>query len=274
MGKPRFEFTVKPDNKNRHVRVLVKELDERIKAMIEWLPYLVAEPTLADIERMAPTDVPGYPRMLELRGMHVRGVDSTVAILAPGYSFASKLHQRDAEHTLLFVKAARRTDPKTGGRKVVSQAAVVLANHSPWTMATLPFEPNRKIASVRAIRVTKIEVAKIEALRKKELPGVQQQLHRLGITRLRGSADKIERKVTRDVGFEVLRREFGIHAKSQPHWRPALQAARTEHLDAALKSLVRWFTVPSERRWKKNLVVRQEHGSVLGRIRRFQQALT
>jgi len=274
MAKVALQFTVKPNNRNRQIRVMVNELDERIAAIIEWFPFLVAEQTLADVVRMAPSDVPGYPDMLELRKINVKGVDSAVGIIAPGYKFASRIKSGDETVTLLFVKAVKRVDRLTGERMVVSEAAGLLAKHSPWTVETLPFEPERSIASIRAIRVNEREVKKIGEMRQKELAMVRQQLRRLGVSRMRTGKERIGRKVTRDIGFEVLRREFGIQTRAKAHWRPALSAARTMHVDAALKKLVRWLTVPSERRWQKNLVLKQEQGSVVSRVRRFQQAVS
>jgi len=274
MAKPALQFTVKPNNRNRQIRVMVGELDERIAAIIEWLPFLVAEQALADVVSRAPGDVPGYPGMLHLRKVNVKGADQVIGILAPGYKFASKLKQEDAAVTLLFVKAAKKVDMASGERRLVDEAAGILAKHSPWTMDTLPYEPNRRVASIRAIRATAAEVKKIEVERQKELPAVQKQLQKAGIKQFRAAKERFGRKVTRDIGFEVLRREFGIQSKTSAHWRPAIKAARTEHVDAALKKLVRWLTVPSEKRWQKNLVIKQEQGSVISRVERFQKAVS
>lgn len=274
MAKPTLQFTVKPHNRNRQIRVLASELDKRTAAIIEWFPYLVAEQALADIVRMAPGDIPGYPGMLALRRVTVKGVDQTIGILAPGYKFSTKLRQEDAETTLLFIKANKKMDLASGEPRFVSEAACVLSKHSPWTVGTLPYEPDRRAASIRAIRVTPAEVKKIEAMRQKELPAIQQRLQKAGVKQMRSAGERIERRVTKDLGFEVLRREFGIQAKPSAHWRPAIRAARTEYVDAALKKLVRWLTVPSEKRWQKSLVIQQEQGSVISRVKRFQQAVS
>jgi len=274
MAKPLLQIMAKPNNRNRQIRVLVNELDDRIAAIIEWLPFLVAEQTLADVVRMAPGDVPGYPGMLQIRKVNVRGIDQAIGIIAPGYKFASRLKQDDAAVTLLFVKAVMKTDLGSGKRRLVNEAAGILAKHSPWTMNTLPYEPDRTAASIRALRATSAEVQKIEAERQKELPAVQKQLQKAGIKQFRAAKDRVGRKVTRDIGFEVLRREFGIQSRASAHWRPAIRTARTEHVDTALKNLLRWLTVPSEKRWQKNLVIKQEQGSVISRVKRFQQAVS
>jgi len=266
-----LQITIKPNAYNKKVELLVSELDERTKAIIQWLPFLVAENTLADIKGGAPGDVPNYPKMLQLRQLELRGVDSTVGIVAPGYSHSARLSAKDATVTLLFIKAVRRLNPDTGKRES-SRVAKLLAKHSPWTMGTLPVELPRKIATMRALRVTEREVKKIEKMRVADLPGVVSSLKKWGVV-LRDGGDKIKRRASRDIAFEVLRREFGIEAKHRAHWRPALRMARTAHVDTSLKKLLRWLTIPTERRWKKNLVVKKEQAGMAKRVKRFQSAV-
>lgn len=266
-----FEMTVKPSNRNRQIGVLVNELDDRIASIIEWFPYLVAEATLEDIVSLAPRDIPKYPKMLGIRQLTLKGIDNTIGILASGYSYSHRLSAGDERETLLFVKAVRRMNPDTG-KNEASKSALLLAKYSPWTMSTLPFEPHRALASIRAIRASEREVKKIEAMRQKDLPQVRKLLEKEG-AKLRSPGERIGRRVTRDIGFEVLRREFGIQARHKAHWRPALRMARTSHVDATMKKLVRWLSVPSERRWKQHLVIRQEQASAATRIRRFQAAV-
>jgi hypothetical protein len=139
-------------------------------------------------------------------------------------------------------------------------------------MGTLPFEPPPRHASIRAVRATEREIQRIEAMRKKELPGVKVELAKQQI-RVRENTERFARRVTRDLAFEVLRREFGIKATHRAHWRPAIRAAATTHADQALKELIRWFAVPSERRWKRNLVVKKAQPAVTRRIKRFQSVV-
>lgn len=270
MANP-FQVTIKPRPYNRKVELLVSELDERTKAIIEWLPYLVARETMKDVINGAPRDVPGYPKMLKLRQIELRDVDSTIGIIAPGYAHSRRLSAQDATVTLLFIKAVRRMNPDTGKRES-SKVARLIAKHSPWTMGTLPIELPRNLATMRALRVSEREVKKVEEMRMADLPGIVGTLRKWGVT-LRTRGQKIERRATRDLAFEVLRREFGIEAKHRAHWRPALRTARTAHVDAALKGLLRWLAIPSERRWKKRLVIKKEQPGVAKRIKRFQDAV-
>lgn len=270
MAKPTLDITIKPNANNRRVQLLVGELDERIEAIMEWFTYLVAEAAFEDIKARAPTDIPGYPKLLQLRRVDLKGVDSAFAIMAPGYAHSQRLKGEDAASTLLFVKAKLILGPDR--TKIPSPLGKLLAKHSPWTMGTLPFEPPPRHASVRAVRATEREVQRIEDMRKKDLPAVKAELAKQQI-RIRENTERFARRVTRDLAFEVLRREFGIKATHRAHWRPAIRAAATTHADHALKELVRWFTVPSERRWKRNLVIKKEQPAVARRIKRFQSVV-
>lgn len=270
MARVKLELTVKQKPYNRRVELLVDELDDRIKAIVEWFPYLVAEAAFEDVKSKAPTDVPGYPNLLQLRQVELRGVDSAFAIMAPGYAHSQRLKNEDAAVTLLFIRAKFVLGPE--GKKVPSALGKLLAKHSPWTMGTLPFEPPARLASIRAVRATEGEVRRIEERRRKELPAITAELRDQGI-KIREGTERFSRRVTRDLAFEVLRREFGIRATHRAHWRPAIRAAATTHADQALKELVRWFAVPSERRWKKNLVAKKEQPGVARRIKRFQSAI-
>jgi len=269
--KDPFGLTVKPSNYNRKVELLVSELDERIESIIQWLPFLVAQDVLENLRRSSPKDVAGYPKMLQLRQIDLRDVDSTIGVLAPGYAHSQRLKGMDAPHTLLFIRP--KTMVSDNGKREVSQIATLLAKHSPWTMNTLPFEPPTKMAAMRSVKATETEVKKIEIARKADLPAVKDKLQKLGVQLRKGGSDPFSRRVTRDIAFEVLRREFGIEAPHRAHWRPAIRAARTEYTDAALEQLIRWFTIPSERRWKKDLVIKKEQPSVAKRVGRFQMAV-
>ena len=271
MPRNPLEIRIDPKAYNKRVELLVSELDERCAAIIDWLPFMVAGSTLTDIKGGAPGDIAGYPKMLKLRDVPVKGVDRTVAIMVPGYAHSQRLRASDSPVTLLFIKAVKRFNEETGKREAIG-AAKLLAQHSPWTMSTLPVELPRKWGTMRAVRATAREVEKIEEMRREDLPEVTRTLIEHGMT-IRKGTEKISRRVTRDLAFEVLRREFGIEAKHRAHWRPAIRAAQREHVDEALKKLLRWFVVPGERRWKKNLVIKKERASVAKRVKRFQSVV-
>ena len=137
-------------------------------------------------------------------------------------------------------------------------------------MTTLPYEPGRAEASIRSRRVSTRETQKIEAQRKADLSQVKAELKEAGVKETRPHPTLIQRRVSRDIAFEVLRKEFGINAKHQAHWRPAIRAARRKYVAQALRKLVRWLTVPSERRWKTEVVTKQEKPSTVKRIQGFQ----
>lgn len=265
-----MKLEVKASPNNRRVRLLVSELDERMEAILHWVPYYVAEATLDEISGTAPRDIAGYPRMLSLRRVQIPQIDEAIGILAPGYKASQRLKRADAATTLLFITPRRVV---VGTERTADPKAAILGRHSPWTMTTLPFEPDRRIASITSRRVSEREVTKVEAMRRKDLPAITKQLADLGAP-VRKNKLLLSRRVSRDIGFEVLRREFGIGARHHAHWRPALRRARGQYLNAALKKVIRWLAIPSERRWMKPApALPKETAGAAKRIRRFQDAV-
>lgn len=259
-----MEFFLKQDAYNKKIYDLVAELPDRVQAIINVFPDRIAEDVLNELIRTAPKDIPRYPKMLKLVQLDAQGIDSTVGIIVPGYEQSYRLRASDAAAVLLYVK------PREFKNQKPDPGAVILAEHSPWTMATLPYEIHRMQGSIKSRRVHPREVQKIEKKRKSELPTVVRKLKDVGIYPKRTHPVLMQRRVTRDVAFEVLRKEFGINTKHQAHWRPALRAARRKYVGKTLMKLVRWLTVPSERRWKKRVTRKREKASTIRRIQSFQ----
>jgi hypothetical protein len=259
-----MEFFLKQDAYNKKIYDLVKELPLRVEAIISHFPDEIAELVYTELRKNAPKGIQNYPKMLKLRKIDVPGVDSTVGIVVPGYEHSYRLRMSDVKDTVLYVK------PKEYKGRPMDPGAMVLARRNPWTMATLPYEPHRRDASIRSRKVSMREVNKIGAQRKADLPQVKNELKEAGVEMKRLHGALIQRRVTRDIAFEVLRKEFGINTKHQAHWRPAIRAARRRYVTKVLKKLVRWLTVPSERRWKTEVVTQQEKASTVRRIKGFQ----
>jgi hypothetical protein len=259
-----MEFFVKQDAYNKKVLKLVEELPDRVMAIIVHFPDLIAQLVYEDIRKSAPKGIPKYPKMLKLRQIDVPGVDSTVGIIVPGYEHSYRLRTTDAKDTVLYIK------PRVYKERGLDPGAVALAKRNPWTMTTLPYEPHRTHASITSRRVSPREAAKIEVLRKRDLPQVKLELKEGGVEAKRPHPTLVQRRVSRDIAFEVLRREFGINAKHQSHWRPGIRAARRSYVAKTLRKLVRWLTVPADLQWKRDLVTQREKASTVKRIQGFQ----
>lgn len=260
-------ITIEPARVNRSTESLVSTLVLRVQAIIRHTPEDMAFRTLAALQGMAPDDIKGYPALLRVYRFKIRGQDAA-GIMAPGYANSYRLSRADAQRTVLYVK------PRSVAGVVVDPAATVLWRSNPWTMGTLPYEPNRREASILSRRVSAREAEKIEKRRLAERPAIDRELVELGKDLSRRDPVLLDRRVTRDLAFEVLRREFGLgDAPHVAHWRPAVRLARTSLPKAVLKSYLRWFTVPSEQRWKKPLKAKVGKPAEAAKVGAFQSYL-
>lgn len=259
-----MKLTIENQRKNKRVYDLVDELPDRVQAIIEHFPGLVAADFLEDVAARAPKGIERYPKMLQLRKMELKGVDSVAGIIAPGYEQSKRLRAADVTDTVIYVK------PRSIGGAAPDAAASILAEHNPWTMSTLPFEPKKEQASLTSRRVSVKEVSKIEQRRSDERASVDLKLKEIGVVPARSHPTLIKRRVTRDIAFEVLRAEFGINAQHRAHLRPALVRVKKKHVRFHMKKLIRWLAVPSERRWKRRVQIRPEKASTARRLKEFQ----
>lgn len=262
----KFEIRERPENKR--VRQLIRELPDRVRAIIEYMPAGVAVKVLDELNKTAPSDIAGYPDMLVLRRFQLQGVDSTVGVVAPGSAHSQKLRMEDAADTALYIKAKR------GSGGAPDAGAVILAQHNPWTMETLPYEPSKRQAIIVSRKVSPREHGIIIARRTAEKSEVVAQLQGIGIEPGRIHPTLLQRRVGRDIAFEVMRREFGFQGQHDAHWRPAIRKARTTFVVELLKKpFIRWLAVPSEQRWRKKVAIKPERAGTAKRLQGFQDVV-
>lgn len=270
-----MKFEVKQKSKNKQVYQLVKELPERVDAITYFFPQFIAEMVLEDVRRSAPEDIPGYPKNLVLRRYDDPLSDSAVGIVVPGYSHSKRLRSEESRRTILLVTAK---DPPRGAAlsdsaKAKFSAAEVLQKFSPWTMATLPVELDRRFASIRSRRVLRREALRVEERRKADMSGeAGASLRATGVELRRAHPVLLSRRVTEDLAFEVLRREFGINAPHVAHWRPAIRNAKRTYPRKVLKRwMLRWFAVATEKRWRsRGKPLKRDKVSTLRGLQEFQ----
>jgi len=260
-----FYFKEKPDNKLAYK--LVKEWPRRLEAFITALPQDVAKDVHLDIMKMAPGDIPKYPDMLKVVQFPDQQDWKIVGVLPPGWNYSQRLRASDIQRTVLYVM------PKLRAGKVVSQAAVVLERNNPWTMDTLPYEPKKDEAGIRARRVDENDVKKIEEQRKADKTRIVSELRSLGVPIRDTGKVLLERRVSRDIAFEVLRREKGIGMPGKAHWRPAVRAIYTQHFKKAMEDLGVWMVDPENEQWKERRNLPAEVASVIRRVQEFQDRI-
>lgn len=250
---------------NRRVFGLVSELEERVAAIVRHFPEDLAMELLPHLQKAAPNDIPRYAQLLGVRRFQLAGVDSAAGIMVAGYAHAHRLTEADAPRTVLFIR------PKVRAGEAMDPGSVVLWRANPWTMGTLPYEPPKRVASILSRRVSAREAAEIDRRRTMDLPMVVQELRALGVAITRVHPVRLERRVTRDLAWEVLRREFGLgDAPHVAHWRPTLRYAKTVLARHLFKSYLRWLSVPSEHRWERPLTTKFGKVGDVKRIQGFQ----
>lgn len=144
---------------------------------------------------------------------------------------ARKIKKVQTDRTLLYIKPikkAGKSDPKV----------LILERFGPWTLDTLPFMPDKRIADIVTKKVNENDVRKISQARTKDAPIWKRELQKVG-AKLPSDSNKLvsinSRKSIPDVAFESLRMEFGLDGnESSSHWRRAV----SELVSSALLSIM------------------------------------
>ena len=261
----KFYFKEKPSNKLAYK--LAEEWVERLNAFMLALPQEVAKSVHEDVMSFAPDDIPQYPKMLKVVQFPDQQGWKIIGVLPPGWNYSQRLRSSDVQRTVLYIL------PKLRAGTVVSKAAVVLERNNPWTMDTLPYEPKKDEASIRARRVDESDVKKIEEQRRSDKATIISELRSLGVPIRDTGKVLLERRVSRDIAFEVLRREKGIGMPGKAHWRPAVRAVYTQHFKKAREELMVWMVDPEDEQWKENRNLPVESASVIGKVQEFQDRI-
>lgn len=262
-----MEFYIKESKKNKEAHKLVETWQERLDALILALPQEIAKEVHLDIVKLAPTDMPKYPDMLKVVQFPKQGDWQLMGIIPPGWNYSQRLRTSDIQRTLLNIL------PKMRGGEVASQAAVVLSRNNPWTMNTLPYEPSRQEASIRSRRVDEKDVQAVEKKREADKAAIIQELRSLGVPIRATGKVLLERRVSRDIAFEVLRREKGIGMPGKAHWRPAVRAIYTQHFKKVMEELGMWMADPDNDKWQEDRNLPIEAASVIKRVQEFQDRI-
>lgn len=136
-----------------------------------------------------------------------------------------KAHKLDTTQTILTIhpKHQRAVGP------ILPSPATVLEKYSPWTLDTLPFSPDRRVATIVSRRVAKGVVATTARKNMKQEALWRRELAEVGIRNIRkkhGPNEKTfsDARVVPDLAFDAFRLEFGLGGvRAKPHWRPAVR---------------------------------------------------
>jgi hypothetical protein len=210
----------------------VRMLSKRYGAAVE--PVLAAEASRMrrDVLARAP-DIEGYRKSLVVVAVKGKPQGWTrVGVVG----MPRKIRMRDEapgqNRMVLYVMPT-----KFGERVqwVMSMSGVI------WTPDTLPAEPPRKMASIVARRVSQREFDWAAAESAAKRPAMVDMLNALKIPVLVSKAE-IRRRVELDMGFEVLRAEFGLGGvPGQAHWRPAIKKAVKRFRGVGFARMTDWL---------------------------------
>ena len=260
-------ITITEMKSNKDVYRLLDEWEERTQAVVVALPRMVAEDVLAEVKANAPKDIQGYPDILQIMSIPKAKDWAIFGILPEGSAGSQRLEAVDVQRTVLYVR------PKLV-RGVASPAAVVLERQNPWTMDTLPYEPKIREASLISRRVTEHEVAVIEKQRTKDRPAVERELQGLGVELRSKAKVLLSRRVTRDLGWEVLRHEFGVPpVRGKAHWRPAVEKWKQFAERRLKKDLLPWVADPENSDWRRGDTVPDGKASAIEDLLPFEEVI-
>jgi hypothetical protein len=140
----------------------------------------------------------------------------------------------------------------------VPPAIEVLERYNPWTIDTLPFQPERSEAMIISRKVDRREADRVSKLRKRDTPQWRAELDRAGVRNIKKDRQIKPPKSVKtipDVAFEALRLEFGLGGvKGHAHWRPAilrLVHGGVKHEVRHKKDYAKTLTSLKFRGWKK-----------------------
>lgn len=241
---------VEPDKKNASTMQLVGELSERVRTVQRMLPYYASAHTIDHVREKAPRGAVELKRALRIS--RVKGLpDNQTAYVVHAVPRGKATKRSEEESTVLYVSA------KPNLLRRVPDSVRILEDHSPWTVDTLPFQPDVRTSVVVSRSVNPRVVGKVRESRKRDRPVWRRKMLDAGLRETRKD-QRIRRnralKAIPDVAYDSLRLEFGLGGMpSKPHWRPAILKLASGGLAGMIRSnreISRTMTDPNYQSWR------------------------
>lgn len=221
-----------------------KSLPRRAEAVMRYITLEMTRKTMAAIQSGAPADMK-YAEYLEVLRVKSDKVGYVIAYMGK----PEAIEDTDSETTVYYYKPLKR---KQKGATAVLR---VLREYGPYTQEMLP-DVDTPLAKVVYRECTPQEVLATRQRNQKQEYQLRSDLAALGV-RLPAQRSKTEIKgmeVFSDLAFKVLRREYGIRAKSNPHWRPAIRKVVSDQELAnmmASPKVAEILTNPNYQGWRR-----------------------
>ena len=250
---------------------LAREWPQRIRAYKRLAMLKIVREVLESLQDDAPVlegeDKP-YTNHLDI--YRVRGSD-TYAILHDGRVPTKHLSDLDGETTALYVKPPGRPIGKQGA------IAQLLAPFSPFTLRSWPAVLNRSPAVVVYRSVRRDEVRRIYNRNLKDQHSMKQALARVGVRFKVDEYAAEDVEAVSDIVFQVLRLEFGLGTRKQPHWRPGIRKGQSSAVlrwVAEQPQIVRTLSDPRYPGWRSLGMIRKViEARDLEELREFQERI-
>ena len=201
------------------VSKLVQQWPARARALMRMTAYMAARGVYRGVKAKIPAqhgELRKAIRLSRIVGLPDSAQGYAVHAIAKGRSIPTS----DEPTTVMYVSA------KTNLMTKVPRSVRILEEHGPWTVDTLPYQPDLKFATVVSRKANPRTVAKVRRMRHRDRAVWRRKMNDAGLREIRkGARLQANRRMKSvpDVAFESVRLEFGLGgAASHPHWRPAI----------------------------------------------------
>lgn len=251
--KPWIEIEL--DIHSRRTLEYVAQMQDRKKAILRAVPYIVAKETLKGLMLRIPSkdEYRAYRESLKL--CEVKGLKASkeAAYVIRADIKARRVGKLERDKVVLYVRA------KTARPARTPKAIQILIDMGPWTIDTMPFWPPAGKALVIKRKVSKREVADIRKKQEKQKIKVKSALmkvgRRLGNKKASTMGDlKAGGKAIPDVAMQAISLEYGGDGgRAVPAWSESLIFAKSIGLKTAVRRYRRLYEMmydPRSKRWK------------------------
>lgn len=229
----------------KQFKKFAKTLPRRAEAVMRYLTLQMAKQTMAAVQSNAPSDME-YADYLEVLRVKSDQVGYVIAYMGK----PEPIEETDSEATIYYYKPLKRK------QKASASLVRLLRQYGPYTQEMLPLQVDESVAKIVFRECSAQEVLAVRKRNQKQESELRGELLRLGIKvpAARSKKDLKDAEVFSDLAFKVLRREYGVRAKSNPHWRPAIRKVVSEQALAGLMAspqVHKILTDPSYQGWRR-----------------------
>jgi hypothetical protein len=244
--KPKIELT----SQSRANWNLALDWPNRSRAIVQQFPSTVARAVLQGLEQSIPSEFSELRDSLEI--VRIGGLpDSAAGVLVRARMKGQQIQPAEEPSTLIYVTA------KSSLMVKVPKEIRLLEEHSPWTVDTLPFQPDKTRADVVFRKVNPRAVVQTRRLRRRDRPIWRRKMNELGMREVRKDLRLTRTRQMKgipDRAFESIRLEFGLGGTAPtPHWRPTILKLALRGLAGMIRRQRQFsmtMTRPNYQAWK------------------------